>query len=263
VTTADSTISALRSGHEGLAGVVRTLGDQDLAAPSGSTEWDVSQVLSHLGSGAEIGRATLQAALDGKPNPGHDFNLAVWDRWNALSGRERADGFLASNEVLTRLFESLDADTRQNLRIDMGFMPAPVEVAFAARLRLNELAMHAWDVRVAFDPHAALAPEATAELLRGEPPLLGWISKPDRLNGERSVIRVTTSDPGAAFTLRLDDPISLDDAAEASADGTLTIPAEAWLRLVAGRLSPEHTPEGIEGTGSANVDLLRRVFPGF
>jgi hypothetical protein len=46
-------------------------------------------------------------------------------------------------------------------------------------------------------------------------------------------------------------------------DGTLTLPAEAWLRLVAGRMAPWYTPVGIGATGAADLDLLRRVFPGY
>jgi hypothetical protein len=62
----------------------------------------------------------------------------------------------------------------------MGLMPAPVDVATAGRLRLSELALHSWDVRVAFDEHAALGPEATNQLLHGSSDMLRWISKPER-----------------------------------------------------------------------------------
>ena len=84
---ADAVIAALRSGHDGLAGHVSGFGDDDLARPSAAADWDISQVLSHLGSGAEIAHATLQAALDGAPNPGPDFNNGIWDTWNARSRR--------------------------------------------------------------------------------------------------------------------------------------------------------------------------------
>ena len=260
---ADTNIAALRTGNDRLAALVSNLGDEDLARPSGASEWDISQVLSHLGSGAEITRATVQAALDGRPNPGRDFNRTVWDRWNAMSRRERADGFRHVNTALTELYESLDADTRENLRIDMGFLPAPVDVATAARLRLSELTLHSWDVRVGFDEAASLAPEAIGPLLDGTADLLGWISKPERLNGKHTVIVVTTTEPDSVFALRLGDQVSVDRDVVQRPDGTLTLPAEAWLRLVAGRLAPRHTPSGVRTTGAADLDLLRRVFPGY
>ena len=67
--TPDATVDALRATHDELAAVVRGLADDELLAPSGASEWPVAQVLSHLGSGAEIGLATLQAALTGAPCP--------------------------------------------------------------------------------------------------------------------------------------------------------------------------------------------------
>lgn len=263
MSSADAVIAALRTGHDSLAAVVAGFGEDDLARPSGAAEWDVSQVLSHLGSGAEITEATLQAALDGKPNPGGDFNQSVWDRWNAMTRRQRADGFLHASQAATRRYESLDPSTRDNLRVDMGFMPAPVDVATAAHLRLSELTLHSWDVRVAFDEHATLARDATEQLLHKGPDLLSWASKPEQLGGRHGVLQVTTSEPVSVFALRLADRVSVDFDVPERPDGTLTLPAEAWLRLVAGRLASRHTPGGVATTGAADLDLLRRVFPGY
>jgi uncharacterized protein (TIGR03083 family) len=263
MTDAGTVIAALRTGHDDLAGLVPGFSDDDLARPSGAADWDISQVFSHLGSGAEIARAGLQATLDGEPHPGSGFNHAVWDKWNAMTRRERADGVLESNRALVELYESLDAATRENLRIDMGFLPAPVDVATAARLRLSEFTLHSWDVRAAFDTSATLAPDATAALLNAEPDMLAWIGKPDALNGRSLVIGVTTTAPASVFALRLQAPVSVDFDVPERPDGTLTLPAEAWLRLVAGRLAPRNTPGSVVAEGAADLDLLRRVFPGY
>jgi uncharacterized protein (TIGR03083 family) len=261
--SADTVITALRTGYDDLAGLVPELGDDDLARPSGAAEWDISQVLSHLGSGAEIGRATVQAALDGKPNPGADFNHSVWDRWNAMTRRERADGFVRANQALVQLYESLGPDIRESLRIDMGFLPAPIDVAAAASMRLNEFTLHSWDVRVSFDKHATLRPDATAVLLHGDYSLLAWIAKPDVLDGRRLVVQVATTDPESVFALRLQVPISVDFDLPERPDGALALPAEAWLRLVAGRLGPRYTPDAVVAEGAVDLDLLRRIFAGY
>jgi uncharacterized protein (TIGR03083 family) len=263
MSNADTVIAALRSGHDDFAGRVSGFSDDDLAGPSGAAEWDISQVLSHMGSGAEIARATIQAALDGEPNPSPDFNQAVWDKWNAMTRRERADGFLQANQDLLGLLESLDAGTRDTLRIDMGFLPAPVDLATAARMRLNEFTLHSWDVRVSADEHATLPADAAAALLHGEPSLISWIGKTDPLNGRQAVIAVTTTEPASAFALHLRAPVSVDFDVPEQPDGTLTLPAEAWLRMVAGRLAPRYTPAGVDATGAADLDLLRQVFAGY
>jgi hypothetical protein len=180
-----------------------------------------------------------------------------------MAPRERAEGFLTGNESLTELYESLDAATRESLRIDMGFLPAPAEVATAAGLRLNELALHSWDVRVAFDDAATLEPQAVAALLPGPSLLIGWISKPEQLAGRSAVLRITTTAPASSHTLRLADQVSIDSEPVEEPDGTIDLPAEAWLRLVSGRLAPRLTPADIVTSGAADLDLLRKVFPGF
>ena len=50
---------------------------------------------------------------------------------------------------------------------------------------------------------------------------------------------------------------SLDDTAAPS----LTPPTEALVRLVYGRLDPEHPPASVSAEG-VDLDLLRAVFPG-
>lgn len=263
MSNADAVIAALRSGFDDLAGRVAGLTDQQLAGPTGADEWDVSQVLSHLGSGAEIAQNTLQVSLEGKPNPGLEFNKPIWARYDAASPRERLGWFHAANEALTQSFESLSEETRQSLKIDMGFLPFPIDVASAASYRLNELALHSWDVRVGFDPAATVAPEATPHLLALAANLAGFLGKADALDGTTAVIAVTTTDPGQSWTLALGEKVSVSPGTPDHADGALTLPAEAWLRLLTGRLKPQYTPEGISATGAASLDLLRRVFPKF
>ena len=104
--TPETTVSALRSTHDELAAVVRGLTDEQLLAPSGASEWPVAQVLSHLGSGAEIGSETLRSALAGGSVP-DGFNQTVWDRWNALTPREQADGYLVADAALVEAVEAL------------------------------------------------------------------------------------------------------------------------------------------------------------
>lgn len=261
MTRADETIKALRSGQDELAALTRGFTADDLARTSGSAEWDVSQVLSHLGSGAEISLAALEGALAGTGAPESGFNQGVWARWDAMSREERAKGFLDAGEALVRGYEALDADARENLRIDLGFLPAPVDVAAAGGLRLSEFTLHAWDVKVAFDPAATLAPEATPLLLDQVAMMLGFLGKPAEVDGPVSVA-VRTTAPDRSFGLLIGDTLSLGET-PADPDAVVTAPAEWWLRLVSGRHAPEHLPAGVTVTGAITLDDLRRVFPGF
>ncbi|MGC4937044.1 maleylpyruvate isomerase family mycothiol-dependent enzyme [Kribbella sp. DT2] len=259
---AEDAIGALRTGYDTLAEFVGGLRPDDLVRPSGASEWKVADVLSHLGSGAEIGLATLEGALDGTGPRAGDFNTSVWDRWNAMSPADQAANFLTATEKQIQRYEGLDDDQLANLRIDFGFLPEPVDVATAVGMRLTEFALHSWDVRVGFDADAALAPESTEILLDSVGRLLSWAGKADQYDGSL-VLTVNTTAPDRTFGLSIADTAELTDT-PASADGVLNAPAEYIVRLITGRNAPEHTPASVTLT-SEKITLaqLRPVFPGF
>ncbi|GIF72653.1 maleylpyruvate isomerase family mycothiol-dependent enzyme [Asanoa siamensis] len=260
--SADRVIAVLRSGHDDLAAAVARFTADDLGRPSGAAEWDVSQVLSHLGSGAEINLATLEAGITGSTPPDGDFNKGVWAKWDDASRQERADWVLTANEALVKRYESLDEQERESVRVTYSWMPAPVDVAASGTMRLSEFALHAWDVAVAFDP-AATVDAAAAPLLLGQMShMLGWVAKPEHLDGKAATLAVELTDVPESFGLVLGPEISLT-AAPAEADGTLRLPAETWLRLVTGRLKTEHAAAPVKLDGPLTLDDLRRVFPGF
>lgn len=255
------TIAALRATHEELAALVATLTDAQLRGPSGAAQWKLADVLSHLGSGAEIGLAGLRATLDDEPAPGRDFNLAVWDRWNAAPPREQAEGFVASDAALLAAYEGLSADQQETLRVRLGFAPAPLSLAGAAGLRLNEAVAHGWDVRVALDPHAGLTDEAAlllAQHFAGELGfLLGFIGKPAEV-AEPVVLDLA----GSGFGIVIGEQVSLTSSVSA-VTASFAGPFEAGIRLISGRLKPQFTPTQVEVTGNVTLDELRRVFPGY
>lgn len=257
---ADNTIKALRSGHDDLAALVRGFTADDLARTSGASEWDISQVLSHLGSGAEIGLATLEGALTG--SRAGESNEEIWARWDAMSREDRAAGFLDASDSLVRRYEGLDERTRDSLRIDLGFLPEPVDLATAGALRLNEFTLHTWDVKVVFDPAASLAPEATPLLFDTASMFIGFLGRAGELDGSAS-IAVNTSSPERSFGIDVGEKVAVTQTPD-DPDAVLTAPAEWWLRLVSGRHAPEHTPAAVTLTGGKiTLDDLRRLFPGF
>ena len=135
---ADRNVLAFRSTHDEVATVVIRLSNEELSGPSGASEWSIAQVLAHLGSGAEIALATVRAAVDAMPGPSPDFNQHVWDRWNAMTPREQAAGFLSFDEQLVTALEVLPTAQRQALRIELAFLPTPLPLAAFAGMRLNE-----------------------------------------------------------------------------------------------------------------------------
>ena len=58
---------ALRASHDRLASIAVSLDSDDLRKRSYATEWSIADVLSHLGSGAEIFELYVNAGLGGEP----------------------------------------------------------------------------------------------------------------------------------------------------------------------------------------------------
>jgi uncharacterized protein (TIGR03083 family) len=259
-TLAGRAVAALRSEHDGLAELVPTLSASQLTGPSGAAEWTVADVLSHLGSGAEITLAGFRAALGEAEAPGPDFNQSVWDRWNALSPQEQATGSIESNRALITALESVPEDRHEELRV-RTFLPDPVPFALFTALRLSEVAPHTWDIRAGLDPAATLAGgsvDVLAEHLGGDLGfLLGFIAKPKEVSGP-AVVEVS----GTAHRIVIDDSVRFTTE-ELPATATFTGPLESALRLLYGRLGPRHTPSAVGVTGNVTLDELRAVFPGF
>ena len=258
---ADRTIDALSDEHDALAAAIRDLTDDELSTPSAAAEWTVAQVLSHLGSGAEITLAGLRAALGQRSAPAADFNSSVWDHWNALRPDEQRAEFLEHDAALIAALESLSEKERETLELQVGFAPAPLTVASFAGMRLHEAAQHGWDVRAGRDPAAELRPGSVgvlAELFSHDITfLLGFIAKPD-----------PTSEPvlldiaGSGYGLSITDSVSLVSPVN-HPTATFSGPLEAAIRLLGGRLGPQHTPSDLAISGNITLDRLRIVFPGF
>lgn len=260
-TLAGRTIAALRSEHDTLAATVPALTTDQLTGKSGASDWTVADVLSHLGSGAEITLAGLRAALGEAEKPGPGFNQGIWDRWNALSPQDQAAGWLASDAALVEALESIPESRHDDLKVDMGFLPEPLPLASFGAMRLSEVALHSWDVRAGVDSGAAVS-DGSAELLAehlsaGISFMLGFIGKP-AAERTASVIEVAKT----PYRIVLDEAARLttdDVAATATFDG----PLESAVRLIYGRLAPAYTPAGVGVTGDITLDELRATFPGF
>ncbi len=157
--------------------------------------------------------------------------------------------------------EALDDGQLATLRVDLGFLPEPVPFDVSGGMRLNEVALHTWDVLVGLDAEATLDEEAAEILLDllGGPLgfLLGFSGKADAL-AEPAVVAIE-GDRG----LVIGDGVSLVPEAPVAPTATLVAPAEAVVRLLGGRLAPAHTSQEINTTGNVTVDDLRRVFPGY
>lgn len=253
-------IAALRNSHERLAALVAQMSPAQLTNPSYASEWMIAQVLSHLGSGAELAEFSIAAALVPGGTVDREAFPAVWESWNAKSPEQQAADCLTTNEARLDRLEQLSDAELDKMRLD--FFGTEFDASGLLSLYLAEHAVHTWDVAVAFDPSAVVSPDAVALLAGRLPAVARWAAKPDG-STFRARLRATGLDVDYLLDVAADKvsfaPSAAGDGAEPAPEAEISLPAEALLRLVYGRLDPAHTPAGVTG----DLDKVRPVFPGF
>ncbi|HEX3791536.1 MAG TPA: maleylpyruvate isomerase family mycothiol-dependent enzyme [Pseudonocardiaceae bacterium] len=253
MTDAADWIRALHGSHDRFAKLLAPLDDDAVAGRSYADEWSIAQVASHLGSQAEIFGMFLDAALAGEPAPGQEIFQPIWDGWNSRTPRAQVDDSVQADARFVARVEGLTEAQRAGFSLSM--FDNHYDLAGFISMRLGEHALHTWDIAVALDPTALVAPDAVELLVDTPTVMASWIGKPEEVG--RTVV-VETVDPQRTFALTTGPDVALV-AGSGAAD--LRLPAEAFIRLVFGRLDPKHAPA--ELADNALVADLRVVFPGF
>jgi uncharacterized protein (TIGR03083 family) len=251
-------LRALRASHDKLTGIVGGLDADDLRRQSYAKEWSIAQVLSHLGSGAEISLLNFEAGLNGAEPPKREEYQAIWDVWNARSPEEQAAESATANEAFVSRVESLSEEQLAAFRAEMFGMT--LDAATVLRMRLSEHAVHTWDVAVALDPAARVEPYAVDLLIDGMSPMMRWMGK--QAAGPQ-VIAITTTAPARTFTLDTGGVTLTPATGDAEAAGSLDMTAEALLRLVYGRVDDSAVAAGEVRASDVSLADLQAVFPGF
>ena len=256
-------IAALRRSHDNLASLAEPMTPGQVRGQSYCRDWTSAQVLSHLGSGAEIALLMLPGALGEGPPASRDAFPPVWDVWNAKSPDDQAADAIASDEKHVARLEQLTDEELAAARMD--FLGMQLDATGIIRLRLGEHVLHTWDLAVMRDPAATVQADAVELLIDNVPQFLApRLGKP---LPEPFRVRITTTGPERDYLLSSGESVSVvnwpgEDAAGEQAVPHVVMPAEALLRLSYGRMDPEHTPASVSGDPEV-LDKLRAIFPGF
>ena len=247
--------TALRESTVRLRDLVEPLDAEQLRSPAYPTEWSIADVLSHLGSGATIFVRQVDDALSGTPTPS-DFSRSVWDDWDARTPEDQAAGVLTADDALVARVDELTPGDAAKISIPLG--PFTLTFDQYLGLRLNEHVLHTWDVEVMFNADAVIPSEAVGPELDNLGFVARFAAKP---SGAEGTYVVRTKDPVKSYviTLATDAVTTVESDDDAPAD--VELPAEAFIRLLCGRLDADHTPSDV--TGVEHLDALRAVFPGF
>jgi uncharacterized protein (TIGR03083 family) len=234
--------------------LVEPLDDDTLSRPAYPEGWSIADVLSHVGSAATIMGRRVEDALVGLETP-VDLNASVWAAWDAKTPRDKADDGLAALDAAVARLEAVVPAEAERFELVLG--PLRIDWPSFLRMRLSEQLVHEWDVAVALDPRAVLAPDGVALAIDDLALTAGYTAKP---RGDPRTIIVTTTDPERGFTVAVTPDAVRFSAGGAAEAPDLTMPAEAFVRLVYGRLDRDHT-DVVTGDPGA-LAQLRAVFPG-
>lgn len=251
-------VRAVRASHDRLVGIVGSLDADDVRKQSYAKEWSIADVLSHLGSGAEIFERYVNAGLGGEP-PRQEDNQRIWDTWNSRSPEEQAAQSIAANEALISRVESLTPGQLEAFRVSM-FGGMTMDVSGLLRMRLSEHAVHSWDIAVAVDPDARVAQDAVELLVGGLPQMMQWMGKK---TADPMVISVATSNPDGTYTLDTAGVTLTPVAGETPASASVELTSEALLRLVYGRVDSSTLASGELRAEGVTLPELQAVFPSF
>lgn len=260
----DTLLGVLRASHSRFAAAVSNLSEQELNGPSYDRDWTIAQVASHLGSGAEIFTLLVSAGREHSATPGGERFQAVWAAWDAKSPSAQAGDAVTADAALLDRLAALTSTERDDWRLEL--FGGERDLPALLRMRLSEHALHTWDIVVAGEPSATLASDAVPPILEN---LEMMVERAGKGAADPVTVAIATSVPEQEFELALTaDGARLVRAGSGEAPprspaegASLRLPAEAFIRLVYGRLDPAHTPPSVQ-TQNVELDLLRSAFPG-
>src|SRR3954447_21113128 len=210
--SANPPLPALQSSVDHLHQLVTGMGDDDLERSAYPTEWTIADVLSHIGSGAVIFLRRLEDSLRGQSVP-DDFAPGVWDAWNAKSPTEQGADALVADRQLTDRITEVSAGPDTDVKFSLG--PLTFDLAGLTGLRLNEHALHTWDVEVALDPSATVQRPAVGIIVDNLELIARFTGKP---TGTTRSPPIHVPDPDRDFAIQL-TPAQVTFEAGASGPG--------------------------------------------
>jgi len=213
--------------------------------PSACAEWQVRDVVSHLIGGAERQAESMERGRGGDSNPPAGFvppepaALSIINAQRDIDRRNEMAGhflefFDASYEKLHREFDEFAKGSWDTLcwHVRRGAMTA----ASYVELRIQELAIHDYDIRSAFQIDAGLDPDCVPVLIDMSPRWLGMCFRPSAKLPKPVVYRFDVGSENYRMTVTGDE-FEMVSGEAPQADLSLAANGEQFLLFTYGRLS--------------------------
>ena len=235
----------------GIRSNAAALSPEQLASPSACADWQVQDVLSHLIGGAERQADSMRRGRAGDSGPAPGFTpmdstaMSSTNAQRDIQRREQlGDGLLlAYDTAYASLQEQIDALGPNDWETPCWHLRrGAISAADYLELRIQELAIHDWDMRHGLEDSPQLNADCVSTLLSATPKWLGMCFRP----GEK-----------------LDAPVVYEfDLAPPYETSIIVRVAGRQLRLPGGRRSPRPLDGLRRGPGLPAVHLRAHHRPG-
>ena len=247
---------ALQSSSNDLRHVVDGLNTEDLSQATHTGDWTVSQVLSHLGSAAEICTELVRHGLSGDHRgPQRDDLVPIWDRWNSLSPIEQRRQWQHADAAHLGVLADITVEQENTLQIP--YFAGPMDLTTYLGYRLSEHALHGWDIAEVFDPSATVG---QLDLVWRRIDMIASRFHDGAVRQRLAERQILVVHDDHRDRLVIDDEVHIETGTDHSAPSTVTGTSDAMTRLVYGRLRRE---DDVHVTGPTAREDLVQLFPGF
>lgn len=276
-TATTEVIDLIGSEASQLQGFMASLDPEAWSRPSACTGWTVGDVFAHVTQGANTWSETITRAMagDANPPPGQQL-LRPGERGSEVTAqraitlrqekgeKELLQAFATGYDRLRQVLLALQpADWDKPCFHRRGIVPTRDYVG----IRLQELTIHGWDIRSAFDEAATLSERPLPMLLdRAQRWLANTFSPvPGLVTPVRYRIDVSSPVAVRQDVLVSQDGFRIEPVADTGADVTFRCDTGDYILLVYGRLHLERAMDTgrlkIDGSGE-QASLFNTLFRG-
>lgn len=242
------------------------LSPEQLSRPSACDAWQVQDVASHLIGGAERQLGSMRRGRAGESGPPEGFQPQPTDALSSTNAdrdierRERlGDGLLtAFDAAYAELAGELDGFAASGdwdtlcWHMRRGAMSASDYV----ELRIQELVIHDWDMRSAFEESPSLDPRGIPALMDASPKWLGMAFRPDEKLDAPVTFRFDTGGKSLTVTVEGD---RFDFREESGPAGlVLSCQPQDYLLFIYGRIDGQQALASGKLTAEGDTGLLPR-----
>src|SRR4051812_15688319 len=118
LSTSREALDLLHASHARLATALDGLSDEQARAQSYDDDWNIGQVASHLGSGAEVFQLFLDAGLQGVEAPGAEAMQPIWGEWDAKPPEVQVRDAIAADAAFLARIDALDEPARDAWKLE-------------------------------------------------------------------------------------------------------------------------------------------------